>query len=457
MRHDRRAPSRSPNPSGWRKEDETRARFYQLAQSAEIGAHDRAEIWHATRRALLAFKVNATQQKLLETLVFRTFECDWKAGSRPIVWLSNASLARAAGLSISPSSVRASLAALARMGFISYQDSGNCRRAGDRDEQGRIVYAYGIDLSVLEARYDELSAVADAHEAAVAEFAEARTLVQKLRRSIPAHLQSALFQQLAGRWGVYRRRYDRIVELLGRSSTAELALLKRVKRTLRLLLQQVQKAMIRGAYADNNDATASKSDCLLETTTHSQSVSCNDERNCADAQSVDSKTDAGFAGEIAFENDGGRVGYVESKLQPPENLVLHVDTVMQACPEMADWTTADVKTWPDLIAAAGDVRAALGISPDAWLEARTVMGPAAAAIAIAIIIQKHSAGLIRQPGGYLRGMTERYRAGELRLDRTIRGLLVETLRGETSKSAVAGAWRPTMHGRRDGASTPRLI
>lgn len=44
----------------------------------------RAEIWTAAKRTLRALRVNATQRKLLATLVFRTKECDWENGARPI-------------------------------------------------------------------------------------------------------------------------------------------------------------------------------------------------------------------------------------------------------------------------------------------------------------------------------------------------------------------------------------
>lgn len=76
----------------------------------------------------------------------------------------------------------------------------------------------------------------------------------------------------------------------------------------------------------------------------------------------------------------------------------------------------------DLIKLADAVRPELGVSEPAWREARSVLGDHLAAVALAVILQKHQAGQISKPGGYLRGITERHRAGELHLVRTLYGL-----------------------------------
>lgn len=64
----------------------------------------------------------------------------------------------------------------------------------------------------------------------------------------------------------------------------------------------------------------------------------------------------------------------------------------------------------------------LGISQDAWNDARAILGLKLSAAALAIIVQKQALGEIQSPGGYLRAMTERHRAGQLRLDLTLKTL-----------------------------------
>jgi len=87
--------------------------------------------------------------------------------------------------------------------------------------------------------------------------------------------------------------------------------------------------------------------------------------------------------------------------------------VMNACPDIADYAKGGIANWRDLLATAAVVRSMLGISPSAWEEAQTVMGEAQAAVVVACILQRGAA--IRSAGGYLRGLTEKARAGEFSL------------------------------------------
>jgi replication initiation protein RepC len=83
---------------------------------------------------------------------------DWGPGSRPVVWPS-ASLQREA-LGLGPTQVKALNRALTESGLVVMKDSPNGKRYGKRDPQGRIVEAYGFDLSPLAARQAEFLALA---------------------------------------------------------------------------------------------------------------------------------------------------------------------------------------------------------------------------------------------------------------------------------------------------------
>ena len=48
---------------------------------------------------------------------------------------------------------------------------------------------------------------------------------------------------------------------------------------------------------------------------------------------------------------------------------------------------------------------------------------AAATAALALVFEKHCAGEVSSPGGYLRGMVEKAGAGELHLERSFYGRL----------------------------------
>jgi len=95
--------------------------------------------------------------------------------------------------------------------------------------------------------------------------------------------------------------------------------------------------------------------------------------------------------------------------------------VLRACPDIADYARTGISGWVDLIETANLVRAALGVSPDAWFQAREVMGDTDAAIVVAAILQRGEA--ISSAGGYLRALTDKARAGQFSIGPVLMALL----------------------------------
>lgn len=96
--------------------------------------------------------------------------------------------------------------------------------------------------------------------------------------------------------------------------------------------------------------------------------------------------------------------------------------MLRAKPALHLWVVA-TRTWAELARLAPQICRMAGISEDARRR-RVVdqMGEQAAAIAIAITLQKFDERQENSPGGYLRAMTERAAAGELHLARSVSGL-----------------------------------
>ena len=84
--------------------------------------------------------------------------------------------------------------------------------------------------------------------------------------------------------------------------------------------------------------------------------------------------------------------------------------VLQACPDFALFARHGISSWQDIVSVAETVRGASGISPNAWAEAVDVMGAEEACVALAAIVQRSA--MIKSPGGYLRNLTEKARAGK---------------------------------------------
>ena len=84
--------------------------------------------------------------ELLDYYMAFTREADWEEGARPIVFQSLAKTALDFG--VSERNIQKTEKALFRAGAITWNDSGNHRRYGQRDpKSGRIAYAAGVPES----------------------------------------------------------------------------------------------------------------------------------------------------------------------------------------------------------------------------------------------------------------------------------------------------------------------
>jgi replication initiation protein RepC len=94
--------------------------------------------------------------------------------------------------------------------------------------------------------------------------------------------------------------------------------------------------------------------------------------------------------------------------------------VLTVSPELKPYILTASPSWAEIVEAANALRQQLGISRPAWIDACQVMGRYQAATAVAVIAAKRES--IRSPGGYLRGMIDRARNGELHLSNSLWGL-----------------------------------
>src|SRR5690242_1373460 len=100
----------------------------------------------ACKRAAPALGLPRRVLDLLDYLVGRTLEADWLDGARPVAWPSNATLQDALGLG--RTQIKTLVHVALEHGLIEMADSPNGHRYGRR-EGGRVVEAYGFDLSPL--------------------------------------------------------------------------------------------------------------------------------------------------------------------------------------------------------------------------------------------------------------------------------------------------------------------
>ena len=110
---------------------------------ADVAAVSRTDAIRVAKRAAAAMGLKTAKLALLDALFGFSKAVDWNAGSRPVVWPSNATLARRLSISIST----AAPPSRPRRRAIAYAGSPTFQRRGRRDAEGNIIESYGIDLS----------------------------------------------------------------------------------------------------------------------------------------------------------------------------------------------------------------------------------------------------------------------------------------------------------------------
>ena len=137
--------------------------------------------------------------KLVSWLVKQTQPQDWEEGSRPIAWPSARRQQEFLGLS--PGRVKALNRALFEAGIFVMRDNEQGKRYGRRGPDGRIIEAFGFDLSPLAQRYDEFVRLAAAAKLERERMKDGRRRVTLARRAIrQIGEQFALLDALPAEW-----------------------------------------------------------------------------------------------------------------------------------------------------------------------------------------------------------------------------------------------------------------
>jgi replication initiation protein RepC len=342
------------------------------------GCADKWQLLRALTEARQVYGLGDRTIAVLEALVSFATARALDGREAIIVFPSNRELSlRARGMA--PATIRRHLAALVEAGMIFRRDSANGKRYCRRDDRGVAEEAFGFDLAPLALRAGEIFEAAEMARAEDRALRALRGEVTLHQRDIAKIVACALEEGRAGDWADYALRLAALAGGLGRRAARDL-LAPRRDGLARL------RAEVENAYL------SSLSEDEMSVSDH------HDERHIQN-----SKTD------YPFEQDGHDIKQAEpaepEKAAPERKMAISLTRLKRLCPQIGDYNPNGIRNWTDLIAAADLVRSMLGISPDAWRKARAAMGDAAAAVAIAAMLER--AESIRSPGGYLRDLTDK--------------------------------------------------
>ncbi|MBY5425091.1 plasmid replication protein RepC [Rhizobium leguminosarum] len=389
----------------------------QLAETIEPGMkRSKWKLFRAICEARPALGVTDRALTVLDALL--TFYPDDEISEEKglIVFPSNAQLSlRARGMT--SATLRRHLAVLVEAGLILRKDSPNGKRYARRDRAGAIGEAFGFSVAPLLARAVEIESLA---AQAVADRELLRVTRERLtlcRRDISKLIAAALEEGVSGDWEDISVMFRALLARIPRVATAEdLAPLLDEMRLLRAEVVNMLERRIETKKIDANESQIahhkqnSNPDSIYE-------LEPSFETKQGEKAAADNDPNAGPSDERRLKpqklSDGmsNRAGGAADPGAGPGLKSFPLGLVLQACPSILDYGPGgSIGNWRDLMSAAVVVRSMLGVSPSAYEEACSGMGPENAATVIACILER--GGHINSPGGYLRDLTRRTERGE---------------------------------------------
>jgi replication initiation protein RepC len=393
-------------------------------------------------QVLAAFKAAAPYLGLRPNVVhaidwlFRfTDPLDWQPSSRPIVWPSAAMQQQELGLG--PSQAKNLNRHLVELGLVVMRDSPNGKRYGRRDPQGRIVEAYGFDLSPLASRCAEFRAQAEAGR-------EERARVQALRRratiarnGIRQLLETAVEQRIAGRdWEAHQEAASaasRGLAALGSSVEMGMAVarLERLQSDMRRYLEATLEVVASRAESQcspmNNNPKEPENWPHITTTNQflnlKDTVIASKKSSSLRVSSGENHPSSGFVNHTGnHRTPSAQHGLGKVRTDSGSLLKITPVELVKLAPRLKSYLNNQAPSWPEIVDAADWLRDEMGISKHIWGDACLAMGREQAAIAVAIVSAKPPAHFRGSPGGYFHGMVSKAKAGDLHLARTIWGM-----------------------------------
>jgi replication initiation protein RepC len=361
---------------------------------------------------LAAFKAAAPRLGLAPRLVhaidwlFRfTQPQDWKQETRPIVWPS--ALLQQEELGISESQAKRLNRCLIEFGLITMKDSPNGKRYGRRDARGRIVEAYGFDLSPLAARYKEFVQLAEEGRAERKAMRRLRRRATIARKSIVQILETARDYNLSDEeWSALERDSQAIVEKLKHAERLDVMEARVVN------LEQYQNEARTQLEMLLNDVKKTPSPSENAPHHYNYKLALNPEQDTVITPKTSSETP-----DIPVPSPTTP----EMSKQPKKDIMhgIRSDELIKLTPRLKAYLHHPNPTWPEIIDAVDWLRYDLDVSKSLWGDACLTMGRDLAAIALAIVSTKDPEYFRTTPGGYFHGMVQKAKAGQLHLKRTI--------------------------------------
>lgn len=352
--------------------------------------------------------------KLVSWLVKQTQNQDWEEGSRPIAWPS--ARRQQEFLALSAPRVKALNRALFEAGVFVIRDSETGKRYGRRvHPKGRIIEAYGFDLSPLAYRYEEFIRIAAEARAERDRMRSLRKRATCARRAI-AQVGETLtaLGSLPSQWHrLALETADLVKKIQDARTSGSLAMIVMGLETRK---DQAEEWLRETARPVNSNPEGLVNEPHNITTNPSFDPKDTVRLGEESSRGGEAISQPSTAADTSVDNSRDTVTF-----RPFERLEkLHPKELLELAPRLAEHVQEQYPNWSDVCAAAqAQLRQDLGISQPLWGEACLKLGPVIATVALAIVSTKPKEHFARGAGGYFAAMVKRAKTGDLHLDRSL--------------------------------------
>jgi replication initiation protein RepC len=343
--------------------------------------------------------------KLIGWLVRQTRPQDWEEGSRPIAWPSARRQQEFLGLS--PQRVKMLNRALFEAGIFVMRDDPQGRRYGRRDAQGRIIEAYGFDLSPLAQRRDEFVRIAAAAKLERDRMRKLRRRGTLARRAIAQAVEELGIQGHDGEalGQLVRETAELVTAARGCTRSDELAVAVKSLERRKSAAEQLVRDLLKPVETD----PMGQEDEPHSTITTLRDYDINHTVIAAEQSSPV---------EAAALKDHGKA---QRHRMFPEALSITPAQLVELAPRLAPYMPARFNdmSWPALAEAGLWLSGEMDINRTLWAHACAIMGREYAAVAVAVVSTRPAGHFTSGPAGYFAGMVKKFEKGELCLGRTL--------------------------------------
>jgi hypothetical protein len=364
---------------------------------------------------------------LLDYYMSFTKDIDWEQGSSPIIYQSLSKTAL--DLGVSERQIQRLEKALFDIGALTWNDSGNHRRYGQRDpESGEIIYAFGVDLTPLAYLKGALAEKLKEKQERDALWMELKRQISWHRRQIRSVILEAESRGDEKTSLALEEKYEAIAHPI--RAHMEITSLNKLLDKHKELFNE---AIVNDDLSDNKDQMLQKESCsddnrVVHYKYTIQQQSDKSDTSKAQLLSLQRRRNA------ALEDKKGAIALKEEPDKDNNPSILaglqHI-TLKQASMASSDRLKAylpihlDGLSWPQFIEGCYRLRVDLEISQSSWGRACQVLGRSGAAICVLLTDNAcyREEDPVRKPAAYFNAMIKRAEEGELHLHQSIFGIL----------------------------------